>query len=120
MGLGLAELGNELIQEFDQRQNELESLYSATIMGLKKEREARRQQVKNDQAEQREAQNQLSNSSKEWFLHDWEARRTLSRALQEEKAAGNRELQGWVKDGKNQVKAWRNALRYTHGQRGRR
>lgn len=120
MGLGLAQLGHELIQDFDLRQSDLGSIYSATITGLNKARQDTRQQAKSDQIERREAQIQLFNTTKEWLLQDREIRKTLNQGLQEEKVAENRELQEWVKDGNNQVKAWRNALRYTHRQRGRR
>lgn len=120
VNMGLAELGSEIARETHQRLNELENLYSLTIAEIKQNRESGRQEVRHDLAERREKLHQIFIPDRQMLIHYRKELQTLAHALREDQVSIQQELQTWVKDGENEVKAWHEALQRTPQKRGRR
>lgn len=120
MGIGLTELSNELTQDFNRRQDELEGILSGTLTQLKREKEERRRNFLTDRAERKEGRTQLFMKTRDLLTNFQNDAVALRQIINEEHSAGNRELQIWLKDGKFQIKVWRDAIHYTQRKRGRR
>lgn len=120
MGIGLVELSNEYIQEFDQRQKELGGIIKETVTELRKQKEESKRQFAADQADRSEKRAQLRQKTRELLQNYHEESVRLKQSLNNEQSAESQELLTWIKDGKNQIRAWGNALHYTQRKRGRR
>ncbi len=119
MSSGLAELGRELCQEFDERQQDLKTLSAQTALEIKQHREHFAQQEKADRAERRAERGRLKTTVAGLLGQYREERKTMVRELRDARAAQRQELKEWNAGRGVEFKTWNEAVRYVRTIRSR-
>ena len=119
IGGGLAELGRELCQEFDNKRNELNALQEETVSMIKEQRAHSWRQEKADRAERRAECGCLKANVVELLAQYRSERERSWQEWRDALTAQRRELQAWNKERRADYKAWHEAVRYVRTKRSR-
>lgn len=117
MSLGLAELGNELCHEFDDRNHELGNLRLDILNLIKLHRNELHLQREADIADHRAARAHIRENVQALLTQYWEERNKLMHSLGEDRKTQTLAMQSQAKERKEDFEGWQKAILYIQKRR---